>query len=119
VFADTVARPSPEEVTRQAIQAEAARIIVLNGTQEKGLATRMQANLITAGFNVVAVGNADRTDYAETWLVTHGENAPATLETLAAWFKVPPERIRSEPKADEHELTLIIGQDQVAPAPEP
>lgn len=119
VFADTAVGPSPEEVMRQAIQAEAARIIVLNGTQEKGLATRIQANLITAGFNVVAVGNADRADYAETWLVTHGENAPATLEVLAAWFKVPPERIRNEPKADEHELTLIIGQDQVAPVPEP
>ncbi len=114
VFADAVAGPSPEEVARQAIQAEAARIVVLNGTQEKGLATKMQANLITAGFNVVAVGNADRADYAETWLVKHTDAAPATVEALAQWFQVPPERIRAELTEADQDLTLIIGADQIA-----
>jgi len=117
IFADAVVGPSPEEVARQVIQAEAARIVILNGTQEKGLASRMQANLITAGFNVIAVGNADRADYAETWLASHGQAAPATLEALAQWFDIPPERVRSEPTAEDVEITLIVGEDQVSPAP--
>ncbi len=119
VFADTVAGPSPEEVIRQAIQDEAAHIVVLNGTQEKGLATRIQADLILGGFNVVAVGNADHADYAETWLLVHSDAAPATVEALAQWFQIPPERIRSEPGEADHELTLIVGADQTTPIPAP
>lgn len=119
IFADVVAGPSPEEVARQAIQAEAARIIVLNGTQEKGLATKTQANLITAGFNVITVGNADRADYAETLLVSYGETAPATVEALAQWLKVAPDRLLVEPASSENEITLIVGQDQLTLAPTP
>lgn len=119
IFSDQVLGPSPEEAARQTIQAEAARIIILNGTQEKGLAAKAQANLITAGFNVVAVGNADRADYAETWLVSHGETAPATLEALAQWFSVAPDRVRSEPASDESDITLIVGQDQIEAPAEP
>ncbi len=114
IFSDVVAGPSPEEVMRQTIQAEAARILILNGTQEKGLASKMQATLITAGFNVVTVGNADRADYAETWLVSHGETAPATLEELARRFGIPADRILSEPSATDVDVTLIVGQDQVS-----
>lgn len=114
IFSDTVAGPSPEEVVRQTIQAEAARILILNGTLEKGLASKTQAALITAGFNVVTVGNAERADYAETWLVSHGETAPATLEELARRFAIPADRIRSEPASADVDLTLIVGQDQAS-----
>lgn len=117
IFADAVVGPSPEEVARQTIQAEAARVIILNGTQEKGLAAKVQANLITAGFNVVAVGNAERADYAEAWLVSHGETTPATLEALAQWFNIMPEHVRSEPSAVDADVTLIVGQDQTSPSP--
>lgn len=119
IFADAPAGPSPEEAERQVIQAEAARIIVLNGTQETGLAAKAQAMLITNGFNVTTVGNADRVDYTETWLVSYGDTKPATVEALAQWFKIPPSRIRSEPPSDTVDVTLIIGQDQVQAATTP
>ena len=112
VFADAAAGTSPEEVARQVVQAEAARIIVLNGTPEKGLAAKTQAVLITNGFNVVTVGNADSVDYENTWLVTHGNATPATVEALVRWFKIPPDRMRSEPPSDQVDVTLIIGADQ-------
>lgn len=119
IFADAPAGPSPEEAERQVVQAEAARIIVLNGTQEKGLAAKTQATLIINGFNAATVGNADRVDYAETWLISHGEDKPATVEALARWFNIPPERIRSEPPSDTVDVTLIVGQDQVQAAAAP
>lgn len=113
IFADAVAGPSPEEVARQAIQAEAAKVIVLNGTQEKGLAAKIQASLLTNGFNVINVGNAEKADYAETWLVIHGDKAPTTAEALARWFNIPADRLLSEPSTAGADLTLIVGQDQV------
>ena len=47
IFADEAVGPSPEERARQVILDEAARITVLNGTQEKGLAAKTQALLVT------------------------------------------------------------------------
>lgn len=116
IFADAVVGPSPEEAARQAIQAEAAKVIILNGTQEKGLAAKTQAALVTGGFNVVNVGNADRADYAETWLVAHGDKTPTTLEALARWFSIPVDRILSEPAATDVDVTLIVGADQITNA---
>ena len=119
IFADAADGPSSEETARQIILAEAARIMVLNGTQEKALAAKTQARLITSGFNVITVGNADSADYAETWLVTHGDKAPATVEALARWLNIPPDRIRSEPPSDQVDLTIIVGADQVQVAAAP
>jgi len=116
IFADAPTGPSAEETTRQAVLAEAARIMVLNGTQEKALAAKTQAKLITNGFNATAVGNADNAEYAESWLVTHGDKAPATVEALARWFNIPPDRIRSEPPSDQVDVTIIVGADQVQAA---
>jgi LCP family protein required for cell wall assembly len=113
IFANAPEGPSSEETARQAVMAEAARVMVLNGTQEGALAAKTQAKLITSGFNVINVGNADSADYAETWLVTHGDNTPATVEALARWFNIPPDRIRSEPPSDQLDVTIIVGADQV------
>ena len=93
--------------------------MVLNGTQESALAAKAQAKLITGGFNVITVGNADNAGYAETWLVTHGDKAPATVEALARWFNIPPDRIRSEPPSDQVDVTIIVGADQVQAAATP
>ena len=119
IFADAPTGPSSEETARQEILAEAARIVVLNGTQEKALAAKTQAKLITSGFNATTVGNADSADYAETWLVTHGDKALATVEALARWLNVPPARIRSEAPSDQVDVTIIVGADQVQTAATP
>jgi hypothetical protein len=119
VFADAREGPSAEDVAREAIRAEAARVMVLNGTAEKGLAAKVQATLITNGFNVVTVGNADRVDYAETWLLSYGNAVPATVEALVRWFNIPPDRIRSEPASDQADVSLIVGGDQVQAAAAP
>jgi len=116
VFAD-MPELSQEEKVRQQLQAEAARIVVLNGTREEGLAARTQALLMAEGFNVTAVGNAERADYAQTWLITHGDSAPFTRELLIQRFAISPERILSEPPSDSADLTLIVGQDQMASSP--
>ena len=116
IFADAPSGLSAAEAQRQTIQAEAARIVVLNGTQEKGLASKTQANLITAGFNVITVGNADSDAFPSTVIITYGDKGPATVEALARWFAVSPDSIRSEPPSDQADITVIVGTDQATPA---
>lgn len=112
VFADKPSGPTPEEVQRQTIQAEAARIVLLNGTQEKGLASKMQANLITQGFNVTTVGNADRADYAKSVLAIYGEPKQATVDALMTWFGISEDRVTTEPAAADRDIVVIVGSDQ-------
>lgn len=120
IFADVAPGLSPEETERQAIQAEAAKVIVLNGTQEKGLASKVQAKLLGYGFLVTIIGNAERTDYAETELVIHGEAKPATVEALRKLYAIAEERITTQPAAGDRDLTLIVGGDDLQePAADP
>jgi hypothetical protein len=112
IFADQVAGPSPEEVQRQTVQAEAARIVLLNGTEEKGLASKMQAKLVTQGFNVTTVGNADRADYVKSQLVIYGEPKQATVDALMTWFGISEDRVSTEPAAEDKDIAVIVGSDQ-------
>jgi polyisoprenyl-teichoic acid--peptidoglycan teichoic acid transferase len=93
-------------------QMEATRVVVLNGSAQEGLATRTAASLTAEGFNVVAVGNAERTDYAETWLILHGDQSPAVRDLLAQRFGITVDHMRSEPAVQDKDLTLIVGADQ-------
>ena len=114
VFADAPEEGlSAEEAARQAVQAEAARVVVLNGTQEEGLASKTAAALSDAGYDVVAIGNAERADYAQSWLITHGDEKPKAREALLRQFDIPPDRILSEPPTEDLDLTVIVGADQI------
>jgi LCP family protein required for cell wall assembly len=113
VFGETESGPSAAEVARQAIQSEAARVIVLNGTTAGGLGAEIAAGLTTDGFQVVAVGNADRADYGQSVLTTHGDGKDATREALVSRFGIPPDRVISESPSDNADFTLVIGTDQV------
>lgn len=112
IFADAVAGPSPEEVARHTIQAEGARIVLLNGTQEKGLASKLQATLITQGYNVTTVGNADNADYVQSELVIYGEAKTATVDALLEWFGITEDRVTTMPAMEDRDIAVIMGGDQ-------
>jgi LCP family protein required for cell wall assembly len=114
VFGEPQSGPTAEEVTRQAIRSEAARVVVLNGTTEAGLGTQVATGMAADGFQVAAVGNADRADYGQSVLITHGDGMDATREALVSRFGIPPDRIRSESSSDSADLTLVIGADLVS-----
>jgi LCP family protein required for cell wall assembly len=115
VFGESSGTPavSGAEALRQAVQAEGARLIVLNGSTESGLGTEIATSLTSDGFQVVAVGNADRADYQLTTLVSYGGGKDVSREALVNRFGITPDRVRSEPPSDSADLTLIIGADQV------
>jgi LCP family protein required for cell wall assembly len=113
VFSETQSGPkvSEAEIARQAVQSEGARLVVLNGTTEGGLGTELATSLAADGYQVVAVGNADRADYEQTELVTYGDGKDVTREALVNRFGIAPDRIRSEPPSDSADLALIVGAD--------
>jgi polyisoprenyl-teichoic acid--peptidoglycan teichoic acid transferase len=113
VFTEATPEQLAERTNREKLQAESARVVVLNGSNEAGLASRLTTSLSTAGITVTSVGTADRKDYAETWLVTYGDAMPNTREALIKKYSITPDHIRSEPPSSDADLTLIVGADQV------
>ena len=63
VFADTPAGSSAAETQQKTIATEAARVVVLNGTAEAGLAAGVASALTAEGFRIANLGNAERGDY--------------------------------------------------------
>ncbi len=113
VFADLSADVSPAEAMRQTIQDENPRVMVLNGTPEAGLGASVADALAAAGYTIVNIGNADRGDYTQTVLITHGDGKTVSREELVRRFSLMPAQIRSEPPSDAVDLTLILGADQI------
>ena len=112
IFADAPVDSATEEAALQKIQAEAARIVLLNGTVEKGLASRLQAKLETEGFDVTAVGNADRADYGQCELVIYGDPKPATIDALLTRFGISEDRVSTQPADADKDIAIIVGSDQ-------
>ena len=116
VFLDVAASESSKvseaEKLREALNSERAKVVVLNGTSEEDLASRRANELAGEGYNIVAIGNAERADYAESWLIIHGEGKTATIEALQQRFSITPDHTLSQPSDDTVDLTLILGIDQ-------
>jgi LCP family protein required for cell wall assembly len=101
------------ETARARLVNEDAGIEVLNGTLVSDLAQETSATLASQGFNIVHLGNAERLDYAETWLVAYSD-VPHTLASLADALNVPAERIRRETSATSQvDIRVILGRDRV------
>jgi polyisoprenyl-teichoic acid--peptidoglycan teichoic acid transferase len=97
------------------LKAEAARIVVLNGTTKDGLAAMASRYLKNNGFNVVQIGNAERRDYAKTVLVDLG-NKGATLDWLTQRFNIEATNIRHNPTTQrDSDIRVILGSDWTPP----
>ncbi|MBA2449090.1 MAG: LCP family protein [Chloroflexi bacterium] len=90
---------------------QAARIEVLNGTNRPGIARQLADQLANAGYEIVWVDAADRTDYRESSLVVfNGSQAAAT--TLAARLRIPPGAIHvSSQTNNPADVRIILGQN--------
>ncbi len=97
------------------LKAEAARIVILNGTTKDGLAAMASRYLKNNGLNVVQIGNAEKRDYAKTVLVDLAEK-PATLDWLARRFNIETANIRRNPTAErDSDIRVILGNDWTPP----
>ena len=100
------------EAVRKQLAEEGARVAVFNGTDDPMLAARAADWLQRQGYQVTTFGQADRSDYPRTVLLTH-DDKPFTVASLQDMFAIAKNNIRSgddasDPKVD---LELIIGRD--------
>ncbi len=99
-------------------RAENARIIVLNGTDQVGFASRVRQLLEGRGFNVVDVGNSldGRFDYARTTFSDYsGKLATILALSDALGIKPAPEPRREINPAVNADVVIVLGKDAVAP----
>lgn len=95
--------------------AEQARVAVLNGTAEFGLAASTQEYLQSFGLNVVEIGNADAPTYLTSQIITYG-SYPNTSRYLTQLMHVPPLNVSSGINPDgDYDILIIIGNDWRVP----
>lgn len=100
------------EAVRSQLAGEGARVAVLNGTDDPLLAPRAADWLQRQGYQVTTYGQADRTDYPRTVLLTYGDK-PFTVASLQDMFAIAKNNIRPGVNAGDAnvDLQLIIGRD--------
>jgi hypothetical protein len=104
---------APEDL-RQRLQAENARILVLNGTNTKGLARRVADWLEAQGFTVANIGDAERSNYQRASLISYNDK-PATLTQLATLLGVGASEVRNSPPDEaDIDIRLVVGEDTLA-----
>jgi polyisoprenyl-teichoic acid--peptidoglycan teichoic acid transferase len=110
------ANPSGEAA---ALAADAARIVVENGTQINGLAARTSDRLKAAGYNVVEVTSADRFDYTQSQIISY-LNDTTLAAAIARTLGLPMSAIVTSTMSADVDLKLVLGsdyQDTATPTP--
>jgi hypothetical protein len=89
------------------------RLLVLNGSQQAGLAALTADALTKDGYQVVGVNNADNADYTTSWLITHGDAGTRAQAQLAQRLNIAADHIRADVPSTESDVTIILGADQI------
>jgi hypothetical protein len=98
---------------------QAARIEVLNGSGQPGLAADTAKFLLNLGYDVVRIDDADRSDYGESLLEVYGGRR-SLADDLAATLKLPRWTAREGRRADDDvDVRLIVGRQFQLPRPDP
>lgn len=102
---------SSSDAAEQAPTAVAAvRIELLNGTGESGVAARTRELLEERGWHVVAIGDADRSDYRQTQMISYG--APdQVVQKVGATLNLQPQLAHSPAASPAIDLRIVLGSD--------
>ncbi len=118
VFSAPTQAAEEEIEGKDKLAAEAARIIVHNGSAMSNVAAQTSALLKEHGLQVVEFGNAERFDYQNTIIVDY-TGKEYTIQYLAQLLNIPQENIQPFTGSySEIDIRLIIGADfQLPTAP--
>lgn len=136
LFPSAVATPTATPTpTPEAVVDTSYTVLVLNATDEAGLATQTKAVIEAAGWSadLVLAGNAGSTDFAETtvyYVLAEDEPAARGLAEVVGGAKVAQSDVylpADDPATEEDEhairqLTLVLGLDRTesaTPSPTP
>lgn len=83
---------------------------ILNGSESKGLARQASEIYQSFGYDVVSMGNADRTDYERTVIVDRFGD-PSVVKTVGSVIKCENFSVRSSEPSVVADFTIILGKD--------
>jgi polyisoprenyl-teichoic acid--peptidoglycan teichoic acid transferase len=90
---------------------QSARVEILNGSSRVGIARTLGDQLASAGYDVVRIDSADRTDYASSTLTVLSGNERAAA-ILAQRLRIPASAIQLSPAPDSQvDVRIILGND--------
>jgi len=104
------ARFRPAPVRTHGPEHRVVRVQVLNGSGEGGVGSKLATYLREGGFQVVEVGNADRSDYFATMVVAR-RNDVSSAEEVARYLGDPPV-IRQASSTELADVTVVLGSDR-------
>lgn len=89
-----------------------ARLEVLNGTDTPGVAARIRELLLANGWQVIAIGDADRSDYRRTLIVNYNADI-SLIEQINVDLQLPPDlpTLSGLMVSDAVDMRIIVGQD--------
>ena len=99
-------------VNVRVMAAREARLEILNGTDQAGVAAQARRHLEANGWRVVAIGDADRSDYQHTLLVNYNTDETLVrelgrqLNLTASLYSIPGLLI-----PESTDLRIVIGED--------
>lgn len=100
-------------VTQPVVETAKPLVVVLDATDEPGLATKWATNLSSAGFNVAAAANfeaLDGTTPANTVVYVQSVDQQATAESIAKRFKLENVKIEISQNFPDA-ITVVLGKD--------
>lgn len=92
------------------LRAEAARVEVLNGSGQQGLASVVAQRLEERGIQLVRVANADRADYAQTQIVD-ATGKPHTAAVIGSALGLPKVQVVRRALDTSADVRVILGAD--------
>ncbi len=93
------------------IKDEAARISVLNGTMEDGLAGSVGELLRSFGYQVDNIDNASEQNYTRTVIFDYNGDNPYTIRYLEQRFGVSAQRRQAPSDSENLDIEIVIGGD--------
>lgn len=105
-----LSEPSSDNHGQAPVAVAAVRIELLNGTGESGVAARARALLEADGWQVVAIGDADRNDYGQTQVISYG--APdQVIQQVGAVLHLQPQFAHASAASTAVDVQIVLGRD--------
>ena len=113
--AAAAAKPTAAPTEAPSVAPGETRVEVLNGSSRPGIALQTADRLREKGFQVVAVGNADRADYADSRLLAQ-PGSEAAANAVATALGLPAAAVQDMPTAGGGpDVRVILGQSYQLP----
>lgn len=115
-FLSSIVVPTLVANPAEAMRAEAASILVLNGTWTNGLAGSTAEYLESLGFTIAGVDDAEEKDQTATQIIDYAGKT-ATVDYLAEILQVSPGSIYGgSSSGGDYDIKLILGADWQVPS---